>query len=34
MLLLSKVLQEAEPAENDPAHAAWGIKINNAAKNI
>jgi hypothetical protein len=27
------VLQEAEPTENDPAHAAWGIKINYAAKN-
>ncbi len=28
------VLQEAEPTENDPDHALWGIKINNAAKSI
>jgi hypothetical protein len=28
------ILLEKEPRENDPAHAAWGYKISNAAKVI
>ena len=28
------ILLEKEPHENDPAHAAWGYKISNAAKVI
>jgi hypothetical protein len=28
------ILLEKEPHENDPAHAAWGFKISNAAKVI